>query len=164
MPIVSTDIKYRLSGGAANTDPNASTGGAASTTDAGASLFDNVASAEAAAGDIEYRCFYVKNTHATLTAIGTKVWIQTNTPSGDTDVAIGLGTSAVNGNEQTVADENTAPAGVAFSAPANFAAGLSIGDLTPGQHKAVWIRRTVNSAAAATADSYLVRAQCDTLP
>lgn len=164
MPIVSTDIKYRLSGGAANTDPLASLGGAASTTDATATIFDDVGSAEASTGESEYRCVYVKNNHGTLTAIGEKIWIQTNTPSADTDIAIGLGTSAVNGNEQTVADENTAPAGVTFTAPASFAAGLTIGDLTPGQTKAVWIRRTVNAGAAPVADPFVLRNQCDTLP
>ena len=34
MAIVSTDIKYRLSGGLANTDPAASLGGVKSSTDA----------------------------------------------------------------------------------------------------------------------------------
>lgn len=164
MPINSTDMKYRLSGGAANTDPLAALGGAASTTDAAATIFDNVTSAEASTGESEYRCVYVKNNHGTLTALGTKVWVQTQTPSADTDVAIGLGTSAVNGNEQTVADENTAPAGVTFTAPASFAAGLTIGDLTPGQTKAVWVKRTVNAGAAPTADSFVLRSQCDTLP
>lgn len=164
MPIISTDIKYRLSGGGANTEQDAALGGAASTTDASASIFDNVLSGEASAGDTEYRCVYVKNTHATLTALGTKIWIQTNTPSADTAVDIGLGTSAVNGVEQTIADENTAPSGVTFSAPTNLAGGLSIGDLLAGQTKAVWIRRTVTAGAAAAADSFTLRTQCDTLP
>ena len=52
MPIVSTDIKYRLSGGSSNTDPTASLGGVKSTTDASTNLLDTVSSAEAAAGDV----------------------------------------------------------------------------------------------------------------
>ena len=122
MPITSTDLKFHLSGGAANSDPNAALGGAISTTqivDATvANLFDNVSSAESAAGDTEYRCFYVKNTHATLTLQAAKVYIQTNTPSADTSAEIGLGTSAVNGTEQTVANESTAPSAVTFSTAA----------------------------------------------
>ena len=59
MPIVSADIKYRLSGGASNSDQNASLGGVKSSNEASASLFDNVSSAEAVSGDTEYRCFYV---------------------------------------------------------------------------------------------------------
>lgn len=163
MAIVSSDIKYRLSGGASNTNPAASLGGVKSSTDA-SNYFDDVSSAEASAGDTEYRCVYVHNNHGTLTLIGAKVWIQANTPSGDTDVAIGLGSSAVNGTEQTVADESTAPTGVTFSQPTTFAGGLSIGDIPPGQHKAVWVRRVVNSGAAAYADSFTLRVQGDTNP
>jgi len=58
-----------------------------------------VSSAQAAAGLIEYRCVYVHNSNATLTYLGSKVFIQTNTPSADTTVAIGLGTSGLNSTE-----------------------------------------------------------------
>lgn len=167
MPIASSDIKFRLSGGAANADPNASLGGAKSSTDivdaAVQNLFDNVSGAEAAAGDTEYRCFYIHNGHATLTLQGAKVWIETNTPSADTSCQIGLGTSAVNGTEQTVADESTAPTGVTFSNAAGEANALTIGDIPAGQHKAVWVKRTVNAAAGAyNSDSVIVKAQGDT--
>ncbi len=163
MPIVSSDLKFKLSGGASNTDGNASLGGAESSTDAG-NIFDNVSSAEAAAGDVEYRCEYLKNEHATLTALDAKVFIQAQTPSGDTSVEIGLGTAAIGtGNEQTVANESTAPSGVTFSAPTSGAP-LSIGDIPPGQHKAIWIKRTVNAAAAVASDGFTLRATCDTLP
>lgn len=165
MPIISTDIKYRLSGGASNSDPLLSIGGIASTTtDAPAGIFDDVTSGEAASGDTEYRCVYIKNTHGTLTALGTKIWIQTNTPSADTAVELALGSSAVNGSETAVANENTAPSGPTFSAPANEGAALTIGDLAPGAHKAVWIKRIVNAAAAAANDSFTLRVKCDTNP
>ena len=163
MPIVSTDIQFRLSGGAANSDPSASLGGAKSST-AASNYFDDVSSSEAGTGDTEYRCIYVHNNHATLTLLGSKIFIQTNTPSGDTDVAIALGSSAISGTEQVIADENTSPSGVTFSAPASFAAGLSIGDLAAGAHKAVWVRRTVNPGAAAFSDSFTLRVQGDTNP
>lgn len=163
MPIVSSDIKYRLSGGSSNSDANASLGGAESSTDAPAGTFDTVSSAEAAAGDTEYRCIYVKNTHGTLTLQGAKVWIQANTPGGDTDVEIGLGSTAVGtGNEQTVADESTAPADVTFAAAANEGAALTIGDIPAGSHKAVWIKRTVNAAAAAANETFTLRTKGDT--
>lgn len=153
MPIVANDIKFYLSGGAGNTDVNASLGGAISTTEVTTAtlhnLFDVVSSAETTSGDVEYRCIYVKNTHGTLSLTSAVAWISSNTPSTDTTADIGLGTSAVNGTEQTVADESTAPTSVTFSAPATQGAGLSIGDIPAGQHKAIWLRRTVNAAAAA---------------
>lgn len=153
MPILSTDIDYHLSGGAANSDPNASLGGVISANqivDAGLhNLFDIVSSAEASAGDNEYRCFYVKNNHGSLTLLNAKIWVQVESPSGDTDEEIGLGTSAINGTEQTVADEQTAPAGVTFAQANGEGAALAIGDIPPGEHKAIWVKRAVSAAAAA---------------
>jgi len=167
MPIASSDIKYYLSGGSSNSDPNAALGGAISSTqitDATvANLFDNVSSAETTTGDTEYRCLYVKNTHATLTLQSAKVYINTNTPSGDTSAEIGLGSSAVNGTEQTVANESTAPTSVTFSTAAGSGNALSIGNIPAGQHKAIWVKRIVNAGAAAyNADSVIIRVEGDT--
>jgi len=166
MPIISTDIVYRLSGGAGNSDPNASLGGVKSSTAVGAglhNLFDVVSSAEASTGDTEYRCVYVHNNHGTLTMQSAKIWISSNTPSTDTSVEIALGSSAVNGTETSVANENTAPSGPTFSAPASEGAALSIGDIPAGQHKAVWIKRIVNTGAVAyNNDSAVITVKCDT--
>lgn len=164
MPIIASEIQYRLSGGATNNDPNASLGGAKSSNSAPAALFDDVSGAESAAGDIEYRCVYVHNANATLALQNAVLWIQTNTPSGDTTVDVGLGTSAINATEQTIANESTAPSGVSFSAAANKAGGISLGSIPAGQHRAVWVRRTVNAAAAAFADSFTLRVEGDTAP
>lgn len=163
MPIVNTDIKYRLSGGAANSTPSASLGGAKSSTEMDSTLFDDVNSTEAASGDTEYRCVYVHNNHGSLTMESAKIWLTANTPSADTAVSIGLGTSAINATEQTVADEGTAPSGVTFSAPSSEGTALSLGNIPAGQHKAVWIRRVVNASSAAyTNDTFTLRVKCDT--
>lgn len=162
MPIISTDIKYRLSGGSGNTSPAASLGGAKSTTEAGSDFFDTVTSGEALTGDTEYRCFYVHNAHGTLALENAVAWIQANTPSADTTLDIGVGTAAINGTEQTVANENTAPVGVTFSAAATEGAAIALGNIPAGQHKAVWLRRTVNAAAAASADTATLRVKGDT--
>lgn len=162
MPIVSGDIIYRLSGGSGNTNPDASLGGVKSSTAVGSNLFDAVSSVESAAGDIEYRAFYIHNAHATLTMENAVCWIQANTTSADTTLDIGLGTSAVNGTEQTVANESTAPSGVTFSAAATEGAAIALGNIPPGQHRAVWLRRTVNAAAAASNDTAMLRVKCDT--
>lgn len=155
MPITSSDIQLRLSGGAANSNPNASLGGAKSTTQMGTglhNLFDIVNDGETTSGDTEYRCIYIHNAHATLTMQSARVWISSNTPSTDTQAEIGLGTAAINGTEQTVADESTAPTGVTFGLVATEGAALTIGDIPPGQHKAVWIKRVVAEGAAAYND------------
>lgn len=160
MPIVSGEIQYRLSGGAANSNPATSLGGAKSTTVWPAQFLDDVSSSESSAGDVEYRCFYVHNNNGTLTLSNALIWIQTNTTGNR--IAIGVGTSAVNGTEQTVADEQTAPAGVTFSQPTTQGTALALGNIPAGQHRAVWIRRTIGAATPASNDSYTLRVGGDT--
>ena len=163
MPIISTDIKYRLSGGAANATPITSLGGAKSSVDMPTGIFDDLTSAQAAAGLTEYRCIYVHNNHGTLAALIAKIWLQANTTGSR--IAIGLGASAINGTETATASETAAPAGVTFStAPVNLATGLDLGEIPAGQHKAVWLRRTVAAGAALTTDAFSLRVQCDTNP
>lgn len=163
MPILSSEITLRLSGGASNSDAALSLGGTKSSTVV-TTLFDDVSGAEAVSGDVEYRAVYVNNSNGTLALISPKVFIQTNTPSSDSTIEIGLGTSAVNGTEQTVANESTAPTGVTFSSPSNYATGIALGDIPAGQHRAVWVKRTINAGAAAYADSFTLRIEGDSNP
>ena len=160
MPITSSDIQYRLSGGAANASALASIGGAKSSTVVPSALFDDVNSAESAAGDTEYRCIYVHNNHGTLTLQNAVIWISSNT-TGDR-IAVGVGSSAVNGTESAVADENTAPGGVTFSQPGSKGAGLALGNIPAGQHRAVWVRRTIAASSSASNDAYQLRVEGDT--
>lgn len=159
MPIVSSDILFKQSG--AN-----NLGGAISANGVSAALhglFDAVTGSESSAGDVEYRCVYVKNNHVTLTLFNALAFIQSNTPSASTACDIGLGTAAIGAEEQTVANENTAPADVSFSAPSSYSGGLLIGDIGPGQFKAVWIRRTVTiNASAYSGDGMTLAVQGDT--
>ena len=160
MPIIANEIVYRLSGGAANANANASLGGAKSSTVVPAALFDDVTSAESAAGDTEYRCIYVHNANGTLTMQNAVLWITANTTANR--IAVGVGSSAVNGTEQTVADENTAPTGVTFSQPTTKGAAIALGNIPAGQHRAVWLRRAITAASAASNDTYSLRVECDT--
>lgn len=168
MPIASSEIHYRLSGGGANTDPNASLGGAKSSTQITDNtlnnLWDNVSGDQSAAGLTEYRCIYIHNANTTaLTLQSPVIWISALTASADDEVDIAIGSSAVNGTEQSIANEATAPSGVTFSRPTSKATGLALGDIPAAQHRAVWIRRTVNAGAAAfTSNSYTLRVEGDT--
>lgn len=159
MPIAANDIKCLESA-------NAGLGGAVTTTEivnaTVHNLFDKVVGVEAAAGDVEYRCFYVENGHATLTLEGAEIYILSNTPAAGSAVSIGLGSSAIDGEEQSIADEETAPTGVTFSQPGSGSP-LAIGNLAPGQHKAIWVRRTITAGAAAyNNDNGVFRVQGDT--
>jgi hypothetical protein len=167
MPIVAGDIKIRLSGGSGNTDPNASLGGVKSSTEVTDAslhnLFDVVSSGESSSGDTEYRCIYVHNGHATLTLQSAKVWIQSQTSSGDTSMEIALAGEGLNATAETIANESTAPAGETFSAPSTEGAGLTLGNIPAGQHYAVWVKRIVNAAAAAfNTDTAILRVKGDT--
>lgn len=167
MAITATDIQFRLSGGAANSDVNASLGGAKSsvqiTTASLHNLFDQVSGDESAAGDTEYRCFYVHNAHATLSLQNAVIWISTNTPSTDSVAAIALAGEGLNGTAETVANENTAPVGESFTSPSSKGTGLSLGTIPAGQHYAVWVRRTITAAAAAfNTDSVIFTVEGDT--
>jgi hypothetical protein len=163
MPITTPDFITRLSGGASNSDPNASLGGVISSSAAPGSLFDDVSAAEAEAGRVEYRCVYLRNASATDTMIAAAVYVASDTPLESTSVALGVGTSAVNGSEPTVASETAAPAGVTFSAPATPATGLALGNIPPGQHRAFWVRRTVDAESGSSAsDTWQIGYRCET--
>lgn len=162
MPIVSGDLQFRLSGGAANASAAASLGGIKSSNVYPAALFDDTSAAESLAGDVEYRCFYVHNAHATLTLLNAVVWLNAQSLGAGHAIAIGVGSSAVNGVEQTVANEDTAPAGVTFTSPTTQGAGLALGSIPAGQHRAVWQRRVVTGASAASANSFTPRVYGET--
>lgn len=159
MPVTATDIlvKYSVSAAAGNTTagtPAASLGDQVSTTQvfgtALNNLFDDVSGAEASAGDVEYRCVFVHNSHATDSAFNVEVSVQSEVGGGATmEIALdNIAVSAVgsaSAQAATVANENTAPSGVGA-----FGVGpLSIGTMGPGTVKGVWVRRTVPAATAA---------------
>lgn len=170
MPIASGDIEYRLSGGASNTDPNAALGGAMSTVGGGVittavlnNLFDDVSGDESAAGDVEYRCFYVKNNHGSLTWENIVAWISAVSASSDSVYAIGLDPAGASADATTIGDEDSSPAGVSFTSPTDKPSGLSIADLAAGAYQAIWIRRMISAAAsAANSDGPTVRVEGDT--
>lgn len=165
MAIEATDIDTYLSGGASNSDPNASLGGAKSSTawTSGSlhDLFDKVTGDENAASDVEYRCVYYQNGHGSLTTDEGKLWIESQV-AGGAALAIGLDPAGKNATAAVASDENTAPAGVSFSAPTDKAGGLTMPDLDAGDYIAVWFRRTAANSAAKDADGATVRFAFDT--
>jgi hypothetical protein len=169
MAITPANLKYYLSGGAGNSNPNASLGGAISTTEVGTglnNLFDDVTGDEASAGDTEFRCIYFKNTDADADGlISAKLWIDTQTSGGDS-IEIGLDLAGKNGTADTVADENTAPdPAVTFGAHATKVTGLSLATpLVQNDYQALWIKRIVPSSCASTAsDTSSITVEGDTV-
>ncbi len=163
MAIVATDLKYYLSGGGSNNDPAAALGGAISSAQASSNLIDDIGTAEAAAGESEYRAFFIKNTNATDTAYSVKIWIASNTPATATSVQIALADEGVANTIETVANEGTAPTGPVFDDAEDEASALTIGNLTPGQAHGVWLKRTVIATSVAFAnDTATIRTKANT--
>jgi hypothetical protein len=177
MPIVTSDILFKYStlvGSAGNSNVGSaatSLGKYISTTqitDATLNnLFDNVTGDENAASDIEYRCFFVHNAHASLTLLSPVAWISAEVAGGaslalsvDTTAASAVGSAASQAKQ--VADESTAPSSQTFSAPTSKGAGLALGDIGPGQVRAIWVRRTAANTSALNSDGATFRVEGDT--
>lgn len=173
MSVAASDIKVRYSvgsGSAGNTVAGTQAGSLGkyiSTTDVTAApnaFFDDVSSAEASAGDTEYRCVFVYNAHATDSALNVTVQIVSEVALGATTTAA-LDNAAVSavGNASAqafgpVANEDTAPT---VSDTFNTSS-KSIGTLAAGQVKGVWLKRTVTAATAAmTGDGFTFRVTFD---
>ncbi|WP_428323653.1 hypothetical protein [Nitrosopumilus sp.] len=171
MAIAASDINLRISGGASVTDPNLALGGAMSTVAGGIITsdtlnndMDDITSSEASAGITIYHGYYYENNHGSLTYIGPKFYIASQTSSGDTSVEVAIADEAKNTAIETIADEETAPSGPAFSTPANFAAGIALGDLEASDYRGIWVKYIVGSSAAAVFDQYTLGIQGDTNP
>lgn len=174
MPIVAGDIDFHLSGGTGNSDPNASLGGDQSNTEivdaTVENLFDNVSGDEGAAGDIEYRCMFVKNNHGSLTLEGATIWKISPVPATDDEnlVEFGLDLSGVTVQGSTdlpeeIANESSAPAGIVFTEPLTKGDGLLIGDIPAQSVAAIWIKRTIVAGAQArNAFATVIRVEGDT--
>jgi len=157
-----------LSGGAGNSSPAASLGGIISSTEVTNNslndLWDDVSGTEATAGSTEYRCVYLKNTHATLSLTLSKAWIDTNTTASGDAITIGLDLAGVNATADTISVETEAPSpSVTFSTAVDKASGLNTGTVANGQYYGIWIKRVVNAGAgAATSNSYILKWEGDT--
>ena len=176
MAITATDILYKFSVTAAAGDTTAGTaagslGDQISTTqitDATLhNLFDVVTGDENAASDVEYRCIFVHNNHATLTWENVVVWLSSETAGGAV-AAISVDTTGVTPKGQasaqakSVADESTAPATQTFTAPTTKGTGLSIGNIPAGSVQAIWVRRSAANTAAVDTDGVVIRCEGDT--
>lgn len=170
MPISGANLKWYLSGGSGNTDPDAALGGARSTTVCPTginALFDLTTGDEAAAGKTSYRCVFFRNEDSDSDGLISPVlFMADNTDASDTTYEIGLDPAGKNASATTIANEAAAPAGVSFSAPATKGAGLALpsGPYAQNDYIAVWIKQIVNAGAASTAsDSATLRVSGDTI-
>lgn len=178
MPIASSDILIKFSttaGAAGNSNagtPAGSLGKYISTTqltdNSLNNLFDDVTGAENAANDVEYRCIFIHNNHGSLTFSNVVVYLASEV-AGGASTAIGVDTTAASAigsagaQALQVADENTPPVGVSFSSPTTLGTGIAVGSLSPGQCRAIWVRRTAANTAALSNDGVTLRVAGESL-
>jgi hypothetical protein len=179
MAITATDILFKLSlktGTAGNQsaqpDPNQSLGKYISTSQLSGTplnnLFSNFTGDQNAASVAKYRCLFVHNAHATLTWENVVAWLSAEVAGGavcaiaiDNVAASALASASAQADQ--IANETTAPSAVgAFSAPTTKAGGLSLGNIGPGQVRAVWVRFTAANTVAVDADGATLRCEGDT--
>ena len=153
-------LQFRLTGGASNSDPDASLGGVMSSNQISATamnnLFDNVDPEEASAGDTEYRAIDVYN-GGDEAATNVTVHMGTETSSSDTQLDMGHDVTnnphASGWNGETIADEDTAPASPVITFGHHVSANkLSLPDIPAGQACRVWLKRVVSASATNTSN------------
>lgn len=175
MAVLQTDIQVRLSGGAANADPNAALGGAMSSVafvdNVIDNLFDDVTGDEASAGDTEYRGIYARNGHASLTLSNAVIWFDGAgglAPAlAARNIDMGIAVEAVDVTMATIANESTAPSSVVFTRPTSKGTGLQLNSTTglaAGSRRGVWLRRVIVAGATPLADAFSFRVEGDSLP
>lgn len=172
MAIAASDIKIRMSGGVSNTDVNLSIGGVMSTDPSGVIVtnilnndMDDITSAEASTGIIIYHGYFYENAHGSLTYIAPKFYIDVQSLSSDSDISIIVAPEAKNTAIEVVASETTEPTGApTWLLPANFAAGIALGDLNASDYRGFWVKYNLGSSAAAIEDTYTLGIQGDTNP
>lgn len=177
MAITASDILIKLStksgsaGNSLTSTPADSLGKYISTTQLSGTalnnLFDDITGQENFDSDVEYRCVFVHNAHATLTLQNAVVYISAEVSGGavaaiavDSTAASAVGSSSA--QALSIADENTAPAALTFSAPTTRGTGLSLGNIPAGSVKAFWVRRTAANTAALNNDGVTFTVSGDT--
>jgi hypothetical protein len=179
MAIVAGDILYKFSvktGAAGNSTAGSAAGSLGKyisttqiTDNTLNNLFDDVTGDENAASTVDYRCFFVHNSHASLSWQSVVVWLSAEVAGGasiaiaiDDTAASAIGSASAQADEIT--NETTAPgAGVgSFSAPTTKGTGLSLGTIPAGQCRAVWVRRTAANTVALNNDGVTLRCEGDT--
>jgi len=156
LAILSSEVNLYLSGGAGNTNVNASLGGGRSSTVIAANtsnnavnlqnLFPNTTTSESLAGKTRNRCIYLRNDSTTDTAHFVYVWLSQNTPSNDTvNIFVKPGVT-VNTVEPAIASETDDPyAGMVWQNWMSYSQALNnqLPDLPPGGFVGIWLQNFI---------------------
>lgn len=106
-------------------------------------LFDDVLGDETITGAVEYRKIFIKNTNPDTQLQSVKVWIEQLTDSEDDEIHIATCNNLTGSNPTGDGQVYVQPDS------AIHADALDLGNLDAGDYAAVWIKRVVDSGAAA---------------
>lgn len=177
MPITNTDVLLKYStqaGSAGNTQGSSaavSLGGRISTTLVSSNsvnnVFDDITGAQNAISQVDYRCLFVHNSHATLTMLNTIAYIAAEV-AGATTIALAADQIAPSPIGQTAAQASTiptdvtAPVGMTFTSPTTPETAVALGNIPAGYCKAIWIKRAAGNTTAVNSDGFSLQISSDT--
>lgn len=134
-------------------------------------LFPDATGDENAASNVDYQCYFIHNNHGSLTLQNAVAWIPVLVAGGavysvgvDTTAASAVGSAGA--QAVTIANKNTAPAGITFvdeTVATVKGSGVSVGNIGPGQVKGIWIKRACANTAALNNDGATLRVEGDTV-
>lgn len=108
-------------------------------------------------GARQYHCFFIKNTHVSLTLTGGKLWFSNVTPNPDTYTRMGLETNAKTTAAHTIANDVTAPSGIDLDTRHNaLEEALSLPDLAPNDYVGIWIAIELRPSATTYNKDYFI--------
>lgn len=130
-------------------------------------LFADISGAENAASTVDYAGLAILNNNSANVAENGVIYISAET-AGGASIAVGVDTTATSAKGSasaqllTIANKNTAPAGVTFSSPTTIGTGLALSNIPTSNVKGVWVRRTAANTAALSADGMTLAVTVDT--
>lgn len=130
-------------------------------------LFADISGAENAASTVDYAGLAILNNNSANVAENGVIYISAET-AGGASIAVGVDTTATSAKGSasaqllTIANKNTAPAGVSFSSPTTIGTGLALSNIPTSNVKGVWVRRTAANTAALSADGMTLAVTVDT--
>jgi len=129
-------------------------------------LFADISGAENAASTVDYAGLAILNNNASNVAENGVVYLSSEV-AGGASIAVGVDTTATSAKGSataqllTIANKNTAPAGVTFSSPTTIGTGLALSNIPTSNVKGIWVRRTAANTAALSNDGVTLAVTVD---
>ena len=104
-------------------------------------LWANMDAETNAEGLSDHRVMFVRNNHPALTLYNTRLWVEFDGEPADIAAAVDPHPPAREALAKRIDTPGDSP-GLEFTSPSSPGSALLLGDLAPGEARAVWFRRT----------------------